>query len=185
MGGPPGGWERSGVELGERALGFVQAANQEQAPELEGPCVRRIDAIAVRLERRPRGVERLCGPAQVAGDECDLGLGDNAPGASQCLFRAERARRTSQEGLCPNEIAELRHRDTAKRERRRVVAQGNPVQRAEGITPGEGTRRGCDQRVHRNPATLVTPTVPRAIVICLTNEPWRTPNEGAMDDDYA
>ena len=41
----------------------------------------------------------------------------------------------------------------------RVVAQGDPVQCAEGITRRERTRRGCDQRVHRNPATLVTPTV--------------------------
>ncbi len=45
-----------------------------------------------------------------------------------------------------------------KREGRRVVAQGNPVQRAEGITRGERTRRGGDQRVHLNPDTLVTPT---------------------------
>jgi hypothetical protein len=41
----------------------------------------------------------------------------------------------------------------------RVVAQRDPVQCAEGITRRERTRRGCDQRVHRNPATLVTPTV--------------------------
>jgi len=33
-----------------------------------------------------------------------------------------------------NEIAERRHRDASKRERRRVVAQGDPVQCAEGIT---------------------------------------------------
>ena len=69
------------------------------------------------------------------------------------------ARRPSHESLRANEIAELRHRDAAKRQRRRVIAQGDPVQCAEGITRGERPRRGRDQRVHRNPATLVTPTV--------------------------
>ncbi|HJS86354.1 MAG TPA: DUF899 family protein [Acetobacteraceae bacterium] len=34
-------------------------------------------------------------------------------------------------------MAKPRHRDASKRERRRIVAQGDPVQRAEGITRGE------------------------------------------------
>src|SRR3546814_10165355 len=55
--------------------------------------------------------------------------------------------------------SDLRHRDAAQRESRRVIAQGDPVQCAEGITRRERPRRGRDQRVHRNPATLVTPTV--------------------------
>ena len=115
--------------------------------------------VAVRFERRPRRVERLRRPAQVARDERDLGLGDDAPRAGHGLFRTEGARRTSQERLRSNEIAELRHRDASKRERRRVVAQGDPLQCAERITRRERTRRGGDQRVHRNPVTLVTPTV--------------------------
>jgi len=40
-------------------------------------------------------------------------------------------RSTSQESLRAHEIAELRHRDTAKRESRRVVTQANPLQYAE------------------------------------------------------
>ena len=43
-----------------------------------------------------------------------------------------KARGPLQQGLCPREIAELSHRDAAKRQRRRVVAQGNPVQCSEG-----------------------------------------------------
>ena len=159
VGGPQRGREGRGVELGERTLGLVKAADQEQAPDLEIPRMRGIDAVAMRLERRPRRVERLRRPAQVARDECDLGLGDDTPRAGHRLFRTEGARRTSQESLRANEIAELRHRDAAKRERRRVVAQGDPVQCAERIARSERTRRGRDQRVHRNPATLVTPTV--------------------------
>ena len=69
------------------------------------------------------------------------------------------ARRTSHESLRSKEIAELRHRDASKRECRRVVAQGDPVQCAKGITRRERMRRDRDQQVHLNPATLVTPTV--------------------------
>ncbi len=159
VGGPRRRREGRGVELGERALGLVEAADQEQAPDLEIPRMRGVHAVAVRFERRPRCVERLRRPAQVARDERDLGLGDDTPRAGHGLFRTEGARRTSQQSLRADEIAELRHRDAAKRERRRVVAQGDPVQGAEGITRRERTRRGRDQRVHPNPATLVTPTV--------------------------
>jgi hypothetical protein len=60
-------------------LGLVQAADQEQAPDLEIPRMRGIYAVAVRFERRPRCVERFRRPAQVARDECDLGLGDDTP----------------------------------------------------------------------------------------------------------
>jgi len=145
-------------EFGECKLGLVEAADQEQAADLEIPRVRGIYAVAVRFERRPRCVERLRRPAQVAADEGDLGLGDDTPRAGHGLFRTEGARRTSHESLRSNEIAELRHRDASKRERWRVVAQGDPVQCAEGITRRERARRRRDQRVHRNPATLVTPT---------------------------
>jgi hypothetical protein len=55
-------------------------------------------------------------------------------GAGRGFFRTEGARRTSQENLCSNGIAELRLRDASQRERRRVVAQGDPLQCAEGIT---------------------------------------------------
>jgi hypothetical protein len=63
-----------------------------------------------------------------------------------------------QQQLGPFEIAELRHGDAAQRQRRRVVAQRDPVQRAERVARGERARCRGDQRVHRNPATLVTPT---------------------------
>jgi len=58
-----------------------------------------------------------------------------------------------------NEIAELRHRNASKRERGRVVAQGDPLQRAEGIARRQRARRGSDQRVHLNPVIFVTPTL--------------------------
>ena len=111
------------------------------------------------LERRPRRVERLPRPAQFARDQRDLRLGDDASRAGDGLCRTERPRRASQQRLRSREIAELRHRDAAQRKRRRIVAQRDPLECAERIAGGERARRGRDQRVHRNPATLVTPTV--------------------------
>ena len=94
VGGPRGGREGRRVELGERTLGLVEAADQEQAPDLEIARMRGVGPVAVRFERRPRRVERLRGPAEVARDERDLGLGDDAPRAGHGLFRTEGARRT-------------------------------------------------------------------------------------------
>ena len=165
VGGPRRRREGRGVEPGERALGLVEAPDQEQAPDLEMARMRGVQPVAVRFERRPRRVERLGGPAEVARDQRDLGLGDDAPRAGHGLSRTEGARRASQQRLRANEIAELRHRDAAQRERRRVVAQRDPLQRAERITRRERARRGRDQRVHSNPDTLVTLTVRCPVLI--------------------
>lgn len=75
--------------------------------------MRGIDAVAVRLERRARRVERLLGPAELARRERDLGFGDDASRAGERFVRAERASRAAHERLCPDELAELRHRDAA------------------------------------------------------------------------
>src|SRR5918994_5236935 len=121
--------------------------------------MRGVYPIAVLVERCPRRVERLRGPSQVTRHECDLGLGDDTPRSSHGLFRTECANRTPQERLRSHEIAQLRHRDTSKRESRRVVAQGHALQRAEGITRCKRARCSRNQRVHSNPATLVTLTI--------------------------
>ena len=120
--------------------------------------MRGVDEIAMRFQRRARRGERVWRPAEVARGERDLGLGDDAPGARHCLFGTEGTRGTPQERFRANEIAELRHGDPSKRERWRIVAQGHALQRAEGITGGQRMGRSRDQRVHRNPVTLVTPT---------------------------
>jgi len=64
--GPRRGREGRGVERGERMLGLIEAADQEEAPDLESPRMRGIHAVAVRFERRPRRVERLRRLPQVA-----------------------------------------------------------------------------------------------------------------------
>jgi hypothetical protein len=106
--------------------------------------MRGVDPVAMRFEYRSGCLERLCGPAEVSRDERDLGLCHDAPGARHGFFRTESARRIAQQSLCSNQIAELRHCDASKRERRRIVAQGDAVQRAERITRGERARRGRD-----------------------------------------
>ena len=110
------------------------------------------------FERVTRRIERLHRPVEVARDERDLGLGDGASRAGDGLPRAEGAGRATQQQLGAREIAELRHRDAAKRQRRRIVAQSNMVQRAKGIARCERAGRRCNQGVHSNPDTLVTPT---------------------------
>src|SRR4029453_13221717 len=139
-------------------LGLVEAPHQEKAPYFEMSRVRGIHPVAVRFERRPRRVERLRRPAEVARDERNLSLGDEAPGPRPGPPRPEAAGSSPQECLPANEIAELRHRDASKCERRSIVTQGNPLQCAEGITRRERSPCGRNQRVHWNPVTLVPPT---------------------------
>src|SRR5215472_757133 len=149
------------------------------------PRMRGVHPIGVHFERRPCRAKRLRWPAQVARHERDLGLGDDTPRASHVLSRTEGARCTLQESLRAYELAELRHRDTAKRKRRRVVAQANPLQYAEEVTRGERPRRSRDQRVHGNPVTLVTPTFRRPTLSVLMTYDQRQreangkPKEGA------
>ena len=116
----------------------------------------------MRFERRPRFLKGLRRPVEIARYEREFGLGYNVPRTRYRLSWTERARGFLERGFCPNEIAALRRCDAAQRERRRVVAQG-----AEGIAPRERTRSGRDQRVHRNPATLVTLTVRCPVLIYL------------------
>jgi hypothetical protein len=84
--------------------------------------MRNVQIVAMRFERRPGCVERPGRPAQVARDECDLSLGDDAAGAGDQLFRTKRMSSTSQERFRPLEIAKLGHRDSTKRDRSGIAA---------------------------------------------------------------
>jgi hypothetical protein len=96
------------------------------------------------FESHPRGIECARRPTQIAGDQRDFGLGDDAPRAGHGFAGTEGASSAAKERLRFCEIAELRHRDAAKRECSRVVAKRNAFQRAERITRGERTSRSCD-----------------------------------------
>lgn len=92
-----------------------------------------IGEIAMACERRLRAGKSLGRPAEVARDQRDLSLGHHASGAGDRLSRPEGARGAAQQRLRFGEIAELRHRDAAQRQRRRIVAQCDAVQGAERI----------------------------------------------------
>ena len=144
-----------GVELGERALGLVEAADQEQAPDLEIARMRGIYTVAVHFERaraassafagqvRSRETSAISASATIHLARATASFGPNP--------RAARRRRAFARTRSPScAIAMPR---SARRARRHA---GRPSSGRRGDHPGERTRRGRDQRVHRDPATLVT-----------------------------
>ena len=74
------------------------------------------------FERCARRGERLRRPAQIARSERDLRLGQNTPGASHRLIWTEGARGAPQQLPRSGQIAQLRHSDAPKRERRGIIA---------------------------------------------------------------
>jgi len=133
---------RPRVELGEPTLGLVEAPDQEEPPDLEIARMRGVHPVAVLFELRARCGRAPCqaspGRAKRARFRPRRRRTSRAPGPLSAEARA--ALRTSV--LARNEIAELRHRDGRVAQRWRVVAQGDPVERAERIARGERARRG-------------------------------------------
>jgi hypothetical protein len=138
VGGPRCGRERRRIEIGEHSLRVIQPPYEQETPDLEIPRIGGVEPVAVFFESRSRCAELFRGPSQITRGERDLGLGDDAPSAGHGFFRAERTRGLPQENLRSYKIAELGHRNAAKRERSRVVAQRNSLQCAKRIT-----RRKC------------------------------------------
>ena len=77
---------RGRVDLGERALRFVELPDQEQAPDFEIARMCGVRPVAVLFERRSRRIERFHSPPEVARDQCDLGLRDDATRFGHGLF---------------------------------------------------------------------------------------------------
>ena len=155
VGGPRRGW--SGWGRARRACARPRRGGRSGAGAGPRDCAHaRHFTVAVHFERRPRCVERLRRPSEVARDRAISASATIHLARATASFRTEPARRSSQESLRSNEIAELRHRDASQREGGRRHA-GRPGSGRRGDHPGERTRRGRDQRVHRDPATLVTP----------------------------
>ena len=65
-------------------------------------------------------------------------------------MRAEGTGRATQQLARACMLAELRHRDAAQRERRRVVAQRDVLERAERVAGAQRARGRGDQGVHRS-----------------------------------
>jgi len=75
----------------------------------------------------------------------DFRLGDDAPRAGHRLSRPEGPRCAFEETLGTPKIAQAGHDDTAQRQRRGVLAQGNPLQGTQRVAGLEGACRSCDQ----------------------------------------
>ena len=73
----------------------------------------RMIVVAMGVERLPRRIERLAGPTQIARDQRDLCLGDDASRTRYRFLRPESTRGSFHETFCACEIAELGHCDTA------------------------------------------------------------------------
>ena len=100
-----------------------------------------VHGIAVALQGLPRRVQRLGGGVQVAGGQRHLRLGHHAAGARHRFLCGEGPRRAPQQRPGAGQVAELRHGDAAQRQRRRVVAQRDMVQRPQRVAAGQGPRR--------------------------------------------
>ena len=132
--------------------------DQEKPPGLEIAGMRGVRPIAMRFERRPRRAERLHGPLRSRETSAISASATTHRARADRLLRAEGTRSAPQQFLRARKVAKLRHRDAAQRERRWIVAQRDPLQRRQRIARRERPGRGRDQRVHRNPVTLVTLT---------------------------
>jgi hypothetical protein len=110
--------------------------------------VKRVALVAVGGERAAGFVERARRPSEIARRERHLGFRRHASRPLHAFARPERARRPAQELPGFREIAELGHGDAAQRERRRVLPQRDPLERAERIAGAERACRRRDERIH-------------------------------------
>ena len=133
---------------GQRLLGSIQFADEELASGSDQAGVEGIGMIAEGVERFGGGIELIHAPGEITSSEGDLGFSDLATRLSETFARTKAMRGAAQEFACSLEITELRHGNAAQRERRRIIAQCNALERAERITGRQQSRRRGDERVH-------------------------------------
>ena len=141
MGGLQGRGQDLGVDRSELFLGVVEPADQQQTVNRQIAGVGGVHGVAVALQGFPGRVQRLGGGVQVAGGQGHLRFGHHAAGARHGFLCREGPRRASQQRPGEGQVAELRHGDAAQRQRRRIVAQRDMVQRPQRIAAGQGSRR--------------------------------------------
>ncbi len=85
---------------------------------------------------------------QFAHRQRDFGFGDDATCARNCLVRAETTRRPAQQLTRARVVGQLRHRDCAQRQGRRIIAQRDVFQRPQRITERQCAAGGGEKGVH-------------------------------------
>ena len=138
----------AGVDRRQRRRRLVEPPEQQQAPGCDQPCLHRVALVGMRLQRGRRRRQRARRAGEVAHRQRDLGLRDDAARLRQLLVRAERARRAPEQLARLGVVAQLRHRDAAQGQRRRVVAQRDAPQRPERVAGSQGAGGGGDERIH-------------------------------------
>jgi hypothetical protein len=151
-----GAWQSIDIDRIKHLFGFTEATDQKEVPGFEVARMRGVLPVTPRFEHRPSGIECLQRPAQITRNKRDLSFGDGTARPGNGLFRAEGASRASQKLSSARKVAKLRHRNPAQRQRRRIIAQGDPLQRCQRVPRRQGAPRGVDQRVHGNCVTVVT-----------------------------
>ena len=155
VGGPRRGRERRGVEPGERVLGLIEAADQQQAPDLEIARMRGVPrrrALRASRARRRAPSQATPGRARPARSRPRRRRSAHAPPPPSDRRRAPR---------CAAEPSPARDRRAAPSRCRAARAParrraGQRVSARRAVARCECARRGSDQRVHRNPVTFVT-----------------------------
>jgi hypothetical protein len=143
--------QRRRIDVRKHALGRVEPADQEQPADLErNACMRGVERGRRGLEHaRAAAVESLPGNAR-SRETSAISASATTQRARAIASRGRRRGAPAAAAPWRGEIAELRHRDAAQRQRRRVVAQRHPLsvtggkrpRRAEGITRRQRARRG-------------------------------------------
>src|SRR5262245_11682254 len=107
-----------------------------------------VAAIAMRFERGRRRGQRPRRAAEIAGGKRHLGFGDDAARPRQILVRAKATGGAAQQLAGARVLAELRHGDAAQGKRRRIVAQGDPLESTDCIAASEGAGGSGDKGLH-------------------------------------
>ncbi|MNH90269.1 hypothetical protein D3C73_428050 [compost metagenome] len=159
MGCPQGRWQWAGVESGQQLLCLIELADQQQTADLQITRMGGIDPVTVVFKGDPRRFERLDRPPELPRSQGDFGLSHHTSRPGQHFLGRKGPLRPLDQRPGPHQIAQLRHGDTAQGQGRRIVAQGHAVQCAQRIARRQRLCSCRDHRVHRNPATLVTPII--------------------------
>src|SRR4029079_9854105 len=136
------------IQARQRSRRFVKASKQTQAASRDQPCLRCIGVIRARLERCGSRCQRTRQALQVAHGQRHFGFCDDTTRPRQFFVAAETVDTRLQELARARILAKLRHRNAAQRKRRRIVAQGDSLERGECVAAGERARGGSDQGVH-------------------------------------
>ena len=135
------------IDLMQRLRGRIQPAQQQLPAHRNQLRLQRIGVVAVGRQGLGRGQQRPGRSLDVPHRQCHFGLGHDTAGACQCLVAAEAARSPLQQCAGTRVFAQLGHGDAPHGQRRRVFAQGDPVEGTQGVSGCEGSGGSGNQGV--------------------------------------